>query len=256
MRPLLELCDASFAYTPGQWALRNVSLSVTQGECLALLGANGAGKSTLLMLLAGAEEPCHGQLRTDGQPVVYRGETLKQLRRSSGILLQDPDDQLLAPTVEHDVALAPLEHGASTGEARRLALRALRAMGVEHLASRPVHDLSLGEKKRVALAGLIVMKPRVLLLDEPTAGLDPAGVRALLASLEELRLTGTAIVQATHDVNLAFEWADSACLLNQGRVLCSGDAADVLSDGSLLDQAGLDLPLALQSVSHLRRSVR
>ncbi len=244
--PLLELCDVSFAYAPRAWALRHINLCVKEGRKIAILGANGAGKSTLLLLLAGGEVPCLGSLVLDGEPVRPNRDDRRRLRRSVGILLQDPDDQLLAPTVEHDVALGPLQCGASQGEARGLVQQALAAMEISHLSSRPVHELSLGEKKRVALAGLIAMRPRVLLLDEPAAGLDGQGFRALLRLFEELRKTGTAIVQATHDSNLALDWADEVHVLCRSKVLGGGDPHEVLREGELLEAAGIDAPLLLR----------
>ncbi|MFN3323269.1 MAG: energy-coupling factor ABC transporter ATP-binding protein [Bryobacteraceae bacterium] len=253
MTPVLALSGVSFAYAPGQWALRHIDLDVKTGTCIALMGANGAGKSSLLLMLSGGEPPCAGSLLLDGLPVHQTRDELRRLRRGVGILLQEPDDQLLAPTVEHDVALGPLQAGASSDEARRLAREALDAMEITHLACRPVHELSLGEKKRAALAGLVAMRPRVLLLDEPAAGLDPRGVKTLLAILERLREDGTAVVQATHDVNLAYEWADRAYVLSRGSIIAGGDARVVLSDGPMLASAGLDLPLLLREREPMRR---
>ncbi len=245
-----------FAYAPGSWALKHVDLAVVPGERVALLGGNGAGKSTLLLMMNGAEKPCAGAVYLDGEPIAYTRDGLRRVRRKVGILLQDPEDQLLAPVVEHDVAIGPLLAGAEPAEARRAVREALCAMEIEHLAERPIHELSAGEKKRVALAGLVALRPCVLLLDEPTAGLDPAGVRALLSVLETVRQQGTAIVQATHDVNLAYAWADSVCVLWRGMVLGAGTAKEVLNDQEKLARAGLELPFQLRHFSSSGRRLR
>jgi cobalt/nickel transport system ATP-binding protein len=254
--PLLELRDLSFGYTHGHWALRDISLAVKAGERVVLMGGNGAGKSSLLLMLEGTEQPCAGSVLLDGEVLSGAKEQAALLRRSVGVLLQDPDDQLIAPTVEQDVAIAPLLLGATPPEARRVVREVLTQLEIDHLAARPVHELSLGEKKRVALAGVVALRPRALLLDEPTAGLDPSGVKALARILNTLQQEGTAIVQATHDVNFAWDWADSAYLLHRGRLLGGGDAAVVLADEDLLQQAGLELPLRLQATLSTRSSLR
>ena len=166
--PVLETHGLSFAYAPGHWAVRNIDLQVTPGSHMALLGANGAGKSTLLLLLSGTLHLCQGEIAIEGRSVGHSREGMRHWRKRVGLLLQDPEDQLLAPTVEQDVAFAPLQAGATEEQARAAVQQALQALDIEHLATRPVYELSLGEKKRVALAGLIVERPAVLLLDEPT----------------------------------------------------------------------------------------
>ena len=246
-RSVLATRGLSYAYAPGQWAVRNVDLSVTAGARIALLGANGAGKSTLLLLLSGAEHACHGDVFLHGEQAEHTREGLRRWRQQAGLLLQDPEDQLLAPTVEQDVAFGPLQAGAEESQARRLAEQALAEMAISHLATRPVHELSLGEKKRVALAGLLVQAPSVLLLDEPTAGLDPEGVRALRETLDTLGAAGAAIVLATHDVDFAYEWASEVCVLFQGSILAQGEPARILADREMLTHASLEPPLLLEA---------
>ena len=254
--PLLELREVSFAYAEGHWSLRRVSMVVRPGERVALLGPNGAGKSTLLLIMNGSEKPCAGSVWLDGYQLTGSRDQAPLVRRSIGLLLQDPDDQLIAPTVEQDVAIGPALMGAGRIQIRRIVEEALALMNIEHLAHRAVHELSLGEKKRAALAGIVALRPRLLLLDEPTAGLDPAGVKALARILDALQEEGTAIVQTTHDVNLAYEWADSAFIMEGGTVLGGGEAGEVLANESLLDRAGLDLPLRLQPAVSTRRRLR
>jgi cobalt/nickel transport system ATP-binding protein len=224
-----------------------VDLEAPAGARIALLGANGAGKSTLLLLLSGAEHVCHGEVFLRGSRAERSREGLRRWRREVGLLLQDPEDQLLAPTVEQDVAFGPLQDGVEEPAARKLVERALAAMAIPHLATRPVHELSLGEKKRVALAGLLVQAPAVLLLDEPTAGLDPEGMRALRETLDSLAQAGTAIILATHDVDFAYEWASEVCVLFQGGILARGEPAEILADRDMLTHASLEPPLLLEA---------
>ncbi|MBM3725911.1 MAG: ABC transporter ATP-binding protein [Acidobacteria bacterium] len=243
----IEARGVSYAYAPGHWAVRNVDLDVPAGARIALLGANGAGKSTLLLLLSGAEHVCHGEILLHGSSAERSREGLRRWRREVGLLLQDPEDQLLAPTVEQDVAFGPLRGGVEEPRARQLVERALADMAIPHLATRPVHELSLGEKKRVALAGLLVQAPAVLLLDEPAAGLDPGGVRALREMLDTLARAGTAIIMATHDVDFAYEWASEVCVLFQGGILARGEPAEILADREMLTHASLEPPLLLEA---------
>lgn len=246
-QPVLEARGISYAYAPGMWAVRDISFRAAAGGKVALLGANGAGKSTLLLLLSGAEHVCLGEVMLNGERADYSRAGRRRWRRSVGLLLQDPEDQLLAPTVEQDVAFGPLQSGVGEEAARGMAREALEAMGIAQLAARPVHELSLGEKKRVALAGLVAQRPAVLLLDEPTSGLDAAGIRSLLQLLDRLAAEGTAIVQATHDVDRAYEWADEVCVLFRGGLLAQGEPAEVLSDFDMLEHASLEPPVLLEA---------
>lgn len=245
--PVLETHGLSFAYAPGHWAVRNIDLQVTPGSHMALLGANGAGKSTLLLLLSGTLHLCQGEIAIEGRSVGHSREGMRHWRKRVGLLLQDPEDQLLAPTVEQDVAFAPLQAGATEEQARAAVQQALQALDIEHLATRPVYELSLGEKKRVALAGLIVERPAVLLLDEPTSGLDPGAVRALALTLEYLTAQGTAILQATHDVDFAYEHATEVCVMFRGGILAQGCPETVLADAGMLQHASLEPPLLLET---------
>ncbi|MBS1823758.1 MAG: ABC transporter ATP-binding protein [Acidobacteria bacterium] len=244
---MLTARGVSYAYSPGHWAVRNIDLAVQAGARIALLGANGAGKSTLLLLLSGAEHVCNGEIYLNGTLAERSRAGMRRWRRQVGMLLQDPEDQLLAPTVEQDVAFGPLQDGVKEVEARELVQQALSRMAISHLATRPVHELSLGEKKRVALAGLLIQTPSVLLLDEPTAGLDPGGVRALRETLDSLAAAGTAIILATHEVDFAYEWAAEVCVLFEGGILARGAPAEVLADRDMLTHASLEPPLLLEA---------
>ncbi len=227
---MISARDVTFHYAPGQSALHRISFAIPAAERVVLLGANGAGKSTLLSLCNGLLRPCHGEVRLLGEPIVYTKRGLRHLRRHVGTVLQDPSDQLFGATVLQDVAMGPYEVSNDEQASRELALAGLQELGVAHLAQRPIHALSVGEKKRVALAGVLAGNPSVLLLDEPTAGLDAIGEDALLASLTARSEQGTAICIATHDTSLLFRWATRAMVLRAGELTYEGSASGLLRE--------------------------
>lgn len=228
---------------PGVTVLDDVDLDVFPGERMALLGANGSGKSTLLRLMAGAIRPTAGELSFDGAPYAYGRGGRNHLRRHIQLVLQDPDDQLFATSVAADVSYGPVNQGLREEEVRRRVDEAMAAAEVADLADRVPHQLSYGQRKRVALAGALAMRPDVLLLDEPTAGLDPAATRNLLATLRTLHDKGVAVVMATHDVDVAWSFAALAAVLVD-RGVVAGDASDILTDPVLAERARLSLPWA------------
>lgn len=230
MNSILESRDVSFAYSPETWAIHDLNVVLTNPDRVCLLGANGVGKSTLMLLLNGTLRPQQGELLVLGQPIDYSRSGLHELRRRVGMVLQDPDDQLFGATVEQDVAFGPLNNGVSSTLARELVEDTLNRLGIGPLAERPIHELSLGEKKRVALAGVLVLRPEIILLDEPTAGLDFAGVTAMLRLLDELHRAGTTLLISTHDTDLAYQWANQAWVLGYGRVAAQGPVGHVMQD--------------------------
>lgn len=252
MRSILEARDVSFAYGPAAWAICALNLRLETPQRVCLLGANGVGKSTLLLLLNGTLRPQKGELLVLGEPIDYSRKGLHRLRREVGMVLQDPDDQLFGATVEQDVAFGPLNNGLSSSEVRTQVGETLARLGVSHLAQRPIHELSLGEKKRVALAGILILRPRIILLDEPTAGLDFAGVSAMLDLLNELHQAGTTLLISTHDTDLAYAWAQEAWLLGDGRVAAQGPVAEVMMDRAALRRAHLKVPSIVEFALSLR----
>jgi len=235
-----------FRYPGGVVALDSLDLAIEPGERLAILGANGSGKTTLLLHLNGSLRPEDGEVRLDGRPAGYDRAALAGWRSRVALVLQDPDDQLFAGTVYQDVSFGPLNLGLAEAEVRDRVVRALADLRISHLADRPVHMLSLGQKRRAVIAGALAMHPSVLLLDEPTAGLDPHGVLHLLAALRRLVERGTTIVFATHDVDLTFAWADRVALFAEGRVIACGPPEDALADAALLHRAHLRRPMLLE----------
>jgi len=242
---VLEACSVSFAYGPEKWPIRNLSFQLPAPRRVCMLGRNGAGKSTLMMLINGTLRPQEGEIQVLGKPIDYSRAGLKALRRTVGIVLQDPDDQLFGATVEQDVAFGPLNNGMAQSAARTLVHETLDRLGISHLADRPIHELSLGEKKRVALAGILILRPSVILLDEPTAGLDFAGVTAMLNLLDELYAAGTTLLVSTHDTDLACEWADDGWILLNGKLGAQGPIEDVVQD-DVLPEAHLRVPAVVE----------
>jgi cobalt/nickel transport system ATP-binding protein len=240
--PALEARDVCYRYPGGVVGLDGASLALNPGQKVALLGPNGCGKTTFLLHLCGALRPHQGEVWLNGRPVEYSRAGLRELRQTVGTVLQDADEQLFAATVYQDVSFGPLNLGLDEPEVRRRVEEALVSLGIEELADRPPHRLSLGQKKRAALAGVVALQPRVIVLDEPTAGLDPEGVESLLEILDGLQRGGTQITFATHDVDLAYSWADRVAVLCGGRVVAFGSPDDVLRGRDLLDAARLRRP--------------
>lgn len=233
MKGEIEICDLSFAYPGGRWALRSVSLAVAGAERVALLGANGAGKSTLLLHLNGLLRG-RGRLRIG--ELWVQGSVLPEIRRRVGLVFQDPDDQLFCSTVEEDVAFGPRYLGRPEDEIRGRTDRALQLVGIDHLRGRAPFEMSEGEKKLAALATVLSMDPDVLALDEPTAFLDGRSRRRLIEVLGRLSQT---MVVATHDLGLASCLLPRAVVLHEGTVVADGLSEQILDDEDLLLKCGL-----------------
>jgi cobalt/nickel transport system ATP-binding protein len=236
METCIEINDLSYVYHDGRQALQGVSLHVKSGEKVALVGPNGAGKSTLLLHL-------NGILRGDGAVRVLGQEVtephLARIRARVGLVFQDPDDQLFSPTVFEDVAFGPLYAGLPEEEIRRRVGWALAQVGAEAYVERVSHHLSLGEKKRIAIASVLSMEPEILVLDEPTAGLDPRTRRRLIELLQTLPQT---MLVATHDINMVAEILPRTVILDGGQVVADGATDDLLSDAELMAAHGLEVP--------------
>lgn len=243
---LLEARGLVHVYPGDVHALNGLSLRIERGTRLVILGPNGAGKTTMLLHLNGTLRPQRGEVLLDGKAMAYDNPSLTVWRRRVGLVLQNADDQLFAPAVAEDVSFGPLNLGLSEAETRVRVDAALAALHISHLAERATHMLSGGQKKRVAIAGLVAMQPEILLLDEPTAGLDHLGTEDLLAVLEELERSGTTLVFSTHDVELAYRFADEVALFEGGKILAQGPITTLMADAELVKSADLDTPLLLK----------
>ena len=231
---MVTITNLSYSYPDGTPALRGIDLTIAAGEKVGLLGVNGAGKSTLLLQLNGTLRPSRGTIVVDGLPVTP--PNLGQIRARVGLVVQDPDDQLFSPTVGDDVAFGPRYMGLTPAEVDRRVRQALEAVGMTGYERRPPHRLSLGQRKRVALATVLAMQPSVLALDEPSAGLDPRARRALSALLRTLPQT---ILIATHDLALVAEVCPRVMVLAEGRVVADDATSTLLTDHDRLMQYGL-----------------
>jgi cobalt/nickel transport system ATP-binding protein len=247
---IIEVKDLCYAYEDGEPALDNVSLGIAGGKVTAVLGGNGAGKSTLFLNLNGVLTPKSGQVFFEGREVGCSKKELLERRRKIGIVFQDPDDQLFSASVTKDIAfgLMNLKLGLTQAEIRERVDRVVVQTGITHLVDKPTHALSFGQKKRVAIAGVLVMQPSVIILDEPTAGLDPQGVSEILTLLRDIKdATGITILLSTHDIDLVPLYCDEVIVLDRGQVVFTGTPARLFEDPALLRAHNLRLP----RISHL-----
>ncbi|MEI6033211.1 MAG: ATP-binding cassette domain-containing protein [Verrucomicrobiae bacterium] len=248
----LEADAVSFCYPDGFVALTDVGFRVRRGEFVAMLASNGSGKTTLIKVLAGLLKAQKGEARINGRDLHSYPQT--ELYQMVGLVFQNPNDQLFGATVSDDVAFGPRNLGLPERDVERRVAEALLAVGAEDLGGRAIHHLSFGQQKRVAIAGVLAMKPPILILDEPTAGLDPAGEHSMLHLLGTLnREQGITIVLATHSVDTLPLFADRIYLLNQGRVLKEGTPEEVFHDHELIERASLRLPYVSRLLNELKR---
>jgi cobalt/nickel transport system ATP-binding protein len=250
---ILEARDIHYHYPRGMEAIRGISFHIRKKEKIALVGPNGAGKSTLLMMFNGMMRPDSGIMLFDNQPVLYDTSSLRILRKRVGFVLQNPDRQIIAPTVYQDVAFGPTNLGYSEQEVKTAVTQALRHVGLDGFERRPPHQLSGGEKKRVAIAGVLAMDPDVLVLDEPTSGLDPSGSEDIMELLDELNNEGKTIIISTHDVELVYPWADRAILMLGGKILQEDIPEVAFGNPESVRMAHLSLPILLELHTELQK---
>ncbi len=236
----VRVVDLAFRYPDGSEGLRGLDLEVAAGDHVAILGPNGAGKSTLLLHLIGIHRARRGRVEIGGTTLT--DATVGDLRRRVGLVFSDPDDQLFMPTVREDVGFGPANLGLRGDDLAARVAEALDAVGCGHLAGRAPHHLSGGERRRIAVATVLAMRPEVLALDEPTAGLDPASRRELIEILRGL--PGT-LLTVTHDLSYALEVCPRTVIVDGGTVVADGPTADVLADGELLAAHRLELPFGM-----------
>lgn len=248
----IEASNVSFTYEEGTRALQEVDFRAARGEFVAILASNGSGKTTLIKVLVGLLNPQKGGIAVEGKEI--RKLSSLELYQRVGTVFQNPDDQLFSATVEEDVAFGLRNLKLLESEVQERVAKSLSSVAASDLCRRAIHHLSFGEKKRVALAGVLAMGPSILILDEPTAGLDPAGETVMLHLLQRLnREKGITVVLATHSVDLLPLFADRIYVLNRGRVLKQGPAEEIFCDHDLIDQAGLRLPYISRLLYDLKR---
>ena len=236
----LEVSRLAYAYADGHQALFGVDFKVSRGQRVALLGPNGAGKTTLVMHLNGILTAGHGEVKIDGQLVdTTDKQSLKAIRSRVGIVFQDPDDQLFMPTVREDVAFGPRNMGISGPELDSIVDQALVRVGMLEFADRPPHHLSFGQRRRVALATVLVMNPEILVLDEPSSNLDPASRRELSEIIKSLETT---LLMVTHDLPYAYELCERSLILSGGQIVADDSTYNILTNTSLMSSHRLELP--------------
>lgn len=241
---LLEFQQVHYTY-PGaqQSAVNGINLHIPTGKKCALIGRNGCGKTTLFLLANGLYKPQKGIISWQGKPLEYNRNFLMQLRQKIGLIFQNPEQQLVASTVEEDISYGLCNLGLASHEIQKRVEQALIEFELTELAQRPVHHLSLGQKKRVSLADVMVLSPELLLLDEPTAYLDRPQTRNLIALLNKIHTSGTTILMATHDLDFVCSWADWVFVMDQGKLILEGQPENVFVQRDLLESIQLGIPL-------------
>ncbi|MBW4676903.1 MAG: energy-coupling factor ABC transporter ATP-binding protein [Desmonostoc geniculatum HA4340-LM1] len=241
---LLEFERLHYTYPNAQQsALNDLSLRIPVHKKCALIGQNGCGKTTLFLLANGLYKPQKGNVYWQGKPLQYDRNSLIKLRQKVGLVFQDPEQQIVASTVEEDISYGLCNLGLPTPEIQQRVEQALVEFELAELAQKPVHHLSLGQKKRVSIADVMVLKPELLLLDEPTAYLDRLHTRNLMATLKKIHADGTTIVMATHDLDLVYRWADWIFVMDGGQLVMEGKPQDVFTQREVLEDLQLGVPL-------------
>ncbi|MCL2296260.1 MAG: ATP-binding cassette domain-containing protein [Methanomassiliicoccaceae archaeon] len=240
---ILETKNLSFSYEGGKQALKDVSVKIPAGRKVAFVGPNGAGKSTLFMHFNGILKQTEGEVEYDSKKVDHSKKGLIELRKEVTFVTQNPDDQIFNVIVEDDIAFGPFNLDIHIDEIRKRVDGALMMVGMESERFRPIHHLSFGQKKRVAVASALVMRPKVLIMDEPTAGLDSEMVYRLYEIADEVNMNGSTVIISTHDIETAYSWADIIIVLVDGEVLAQGTPFEVFSMKDVLDKAGLSVPM-------------
>ena len=248
---LFKIQNLHYTYPDGTEALKGIDLEILRGSKTAIIGANGAGKSTLLLHLNGILSPRQGQVFFQGNQVQYTRAYLMSLRQSVGIVFQDPDAQLFSSSVYQDISFGPVNMKLSGKEIELRVAQAMELTGIAGLAGKPTHLLSHGEKKRVAIAGVLAMNPEVIIFDEPTAGLDPQLSAEMLELLEALHDRGKTLICTTHDMDLAYAWADTCVVLGNGCVAAGGAPQKIFRDAAFLKANRLQEPVALRVFQEL-----
>lgn len=257
MTPLLELQNVNFSYPEAAPALRQISLAIYPGERIAVLGNNGAGKSTFFLICNGILRPQSGKLLFRGQAISpqYAKKQVLELRQSVGIVFQEADNQIIASTVESEVSFGPLNLNLPLAQVQQQVDEALADMNLLAYRDRAPQNLSGGEKKRVSIADILAMHPQIILLDEPTASLDPQNTALLEQTLHQLSQAGITLLVSTHDIDFACRFAERAVVFSTGEIIADGQVSEVLNDNQIIAQAGLRKPLLFEAASLLTKAL-
>ncbi len=248
---IIETRNLTHIYRGKIKALDGINFTAKPGERIAIIGANGAGKSTLFKHFNGILKPTGGEILVKGEPISK--QNILDVRRTVGVVFQDPDDQIFAPTVKQDVAFGPMNLGLSPEDIEKRVHESLETVRLTGFEERAPHHLSMGEKKKVAMAGILAMQPEVLVLDEPTAGLDPGGAIRLIKLINEMnRHLGITIITATHEVDIVPLLADRVCIMSMGKIIGDGTPLEIFSSPELIKKTHLRLPIVAQLMEMLQ----
>lgn len=248
---IIETRNLTHIYRGKIKALDGINFTAKHGERVAIIGANGAGKSTLFKHFNGILKPTSGEVLIKGEPI--SSKNIIDVRRIVGLVFQDPDDQIFAPTVKQDVAFGPMNLGLSIEEIEKRVRESLETVRLTGFEERAPHHLSTGEKKKVAIAGILAMQPEVLVLDEPTAGLDPGGAMRLIKLINEMnRYLGITTIIATHEVDIVPLLADRVCIMSMGKITGEGTPLEIFSSPELIKKTHLRLPIVAQLMEMLK----
>ncbi|MBZ9687096.1 ATP-binding cassette domain-containing protein [Clostridium estertheticum] len=243
---IIETVNLNFQYQDGTKALNNISLKIEKGKKISFLGVNGSGKSTLFLNFNGILKPSSGKVIYGGNEIKYNRTSLHALRKNIGIVFQDPDNQLFSASVYQEVSFGPMNLKLDEGEVRNRVEVALTNTGMIGFKDKAVHFLSYGQKKRVAIADIIAMKPEVIILDEPTSSLDPVHSKQIVQILDKLNEEGMTVILSTHDVELAYAWSDYIIVMKDGEIVKEGTPYAIFSDDELIVNSYLEKPLILE----------
>lgn len=253
MEELLRLEEIDYSYESKYIGLKNVSATFYSGERVAILGNNGAGKSTFFLCCNGVLQPQKGNLILKGNEITYSKKDLSLLRQTVGLVFQDPDSQIIAGTVESEISFGPMNLNLSEDEIELRIGHSIKQMNLEGFEKRAPQYLSGGEKKRVSIADILAMQPDMILLDEPTASLDPQNVALLEETLEQLSVAGITLVVSTHDVDFAYRFAMRAVVFSRGEIIADAEIDAIFSSESILAKAGLKKPLLYAAAELLEK---
>ncbi|WP_066638326.1 energy-coupling factor ABC transporter ATP-binding protein [Desulfolucanica intricata] len=250
---ILEAKGVEFSYPDGTKALKDINIGIEKGKKVAVLGSNGAGKSTLFLHFNGILKPTKGSIRYNGKDISYKHKHLMELRKNVGIVFQDPDTQLFSASVLQEISFGPLNLGLSKEEVLKRVNEAMRAAEIVDLKDKPTHFLSYGQKKRVSIADILAMEPEVIIFDEPTAWLDPKLSLQIMELFNKLNKDGITVVLSTHDIDLAYSWADYIIVMEQGQVVEEGFPESIFLNEELLHNSGLERPFIIEMYLELVR---
>jgi cobalt/nickel transport system ATP-binding protein len=250
---ILEFVNVNYSYPCNlQPAIQSLDLKVPAGKKCGLIGQNGCGKTTFFLLANGLYRPKDGTIYWQGNPIQYDRRSLTQLRQQIGLVFQNPEHQLVASIVEEDISYGLCNLGLPESEIARRTQQAIADFDLQELAHQPIHNLSLGQKKRVSIADVMVLQPQLLLLDEPTAYLDPRHTSELIGQLHQIHASGTTILLASHDLDFVYSWADWVLVMDRGQLILEGTPEAVFEHRDILEELQLGVPLAIALIEDIK----